>query len=37
MVAHTGYLIFGRRIEPSDDPRGQDLLAETAPQDDESA
>jgi tRNA (adenine57-N1/adenine58-N1)-methyltransferase len=31
MVAHTGFLIFGRRIEPSDDPRGVDLLAETAP------
>lgn len=35
MVAHTGYLIFGRRIEPSDDPRGRDLLAEAAPQEDD--
>jgi len=25
MVAHTGYLIFARRIEPSSDPRGVDL------------
>lgn len=36
MVAHTGYLIFGRRIEPAADGRGQDLLNETigsAPQD----
>ena len=31
MVAHTGFLIFGRRIEPSEDPRGEDLLAETSP------
>jgi len=28
MVAHTGYLIFGRRIEPSDDPRGAALAKE---------
>ena len=28
MVAHTGYLVFGRRIEPSDDPRGKDLAEE---------
>jgi tRNA (adenine57-N1/adenine58-N1)-methyltransferase len=35
MVAHTGFLIFGRRIEPSDDPRAKDLLAETAPREDE--
>lgn len=28
MVAHTGFLIFARRIEPSDDPRATDLLAE---------
>jgi tRNA (adenine57-N1/adenine58-N1)-methyltransferase len=33
MVAHTGFLIFGRRIEPSEDPRAQELLAEQAPQD----
>jgi tRNA (adenine57-N1/adenine58-N1)-methyltransferase catalytic subunit len=31
MVAHTGFLIFGRRIEPSDDLRAKDLLAEQAP------
>jgi tRNA (adenine57-N1/adenine58-N1)-methyltransferase len=31
MVAHTGFLIFGRRIEPSGDPRAQELLAEQAP------
>jgi hypothetical protein len=35
MVAHTGFLIFGRRIEPSEDPRAQELLAEQAPQDNE--
>ncbi len=28
MVAHTGFLIFGRRIEPSDDKRGRDLIEE---------
>jgi len=28
MVAHTGFLIFGRRIEPSEDPRVKELLAE---------
>ena len=28
MVAHTGYLIFGRRIEPSIDPRGKELSEE---------
>jgi len=28
MVAHTGFLIFGRRIEPSEDPRAKDLNAE---------
>lgn len=28
MVAHTGFLIFGRRIEPSNDPRAQELLDE---------
>ncbi len=30
MVAHTGFLVFGRRIEPSEDPRAQALLAEQA-------
>ncbi|HET9587820.1 MAG TPA: tRNA (adenine-N1)-methyltransferase [Anaerolineales bacterium] len=28
MVAHTGFLVFGRRIEPSEDPRGTELSAE---------
>jgi len=28
MVAHTGFLIFARRIEMADDPRAKDLLAE---------
>ena len=28
MVAHTGFLIFGRRIEPSTDPRGLELANE---------
>ena len=28
MVAHTGFLIFARRIEPSDDPRGRELSEE---------
>src|SRR6266542_57367 len=28
MVAHTGFLIFARRIEPSDDPRGKALSEE---------
>jgi tRNA (adenine57-N1/adenine58-N1)-methyltransferase len=31
MVAHTGFLIFGRRIEPSEDPRARELLAEQVP------
>lgn len=29
MVAHTGFLTFARRIEPSTDVRGRDLLTET--------
>lgn len=33
MVAHTGFLIFGRRIEPSMDPRAKELLDEQALQD----
>ena len=37
MVAHTGFLVFGRRIEPSADPRAKELLEEQAPQDDEQA
>lgn len=28
MVAHTGYLVFARRIEPSADPRAAELLTE---------
>jgi len=28
MVAHTGFLIFGRRIEPGEDPRGKELSNE---------
>ena len=28
MVAHTGFLVFARRIEPSDDPRGRVLSEE---------
>jgi tRNA (adenine57-N1/adenine58-N1)-methyltransferase len=28
MVAHTGFLLFARRIEPSDDPRGTELSNE---------
>jgi tRNA (adenine57-N1/adenine58-N1)-methyltransferase len=28
MVAHTGFLVFGRRIEPGDDPRGKELTEE---------
>lgn len=28
MVAHTGFLVFARRIEPSEDPRAQELLEE---------
>ena len=28
MVAHTGFLIFARRIEPVDDPRGRELSEE---------
>lgn len=28
MVAHTGFLIFGRRIEPGEDERIKELLEE---------
>jgi tRNA (adenine57-N1/adenine58-N1)-methyltransferase len=28
MVAHTGFLTFARRIEPAEDARVQELLAE---------
>jgi len=28
MVAHTGFLIFARRVEPTEDPRGKELAEE---------
>jgi tRNA (adenine57-N1/adenine58-N1)-methyltransferase len=28
MVAHTGFLIFARKVEPSEDPRGKELAEE---------
>jgi tRNA (adenine57-N1/adenine58-N1)-methyltransferase catalytic subunit len=28
MVAHTGFLVFARRIEPTEDPRGRELSEE---------
>ena len=28
MVAHTGFLVFARRIEPTEDPRGKELAEE---------
>ena len=28
MVAHTGFLLFARRIEPAEDPRGRELTEE---------
>lgn len=31
MVAHTGFLIFGRKIEPSEDPRAAELFQEQSP------
>jgi tRNA (adenine57-N1/adenine58-N1)-methyltransferase len=37
MVAHTGFLIFARRIEPSEDPRAAELLAEQSLTDSASA
>lgn len=33
MVAHTGYLIFARRIEPNTDPRGRELENEVSVED----
>jgi tRNA (adenine57-N1/adenine58-N1)-methyltransferase len=33
MVAHTGFLVFARRIELADDPRAAELLAEQSLQD----
>jgi tRNA (adenine57-N1/adenine58-N1)-methyltransferase catalytic subunit len=33
MVAHTGYLIFARRIEPNADPRGRELENEVSIED----
>jgi tRNA (adenine57-N1/adenine58-N1)-methyltransferase len=32
MVAHTGFLVFARRIEPTDDPRGKELIEEIGSQ-----
>jgi tRNA (adenine57-N1/adenine58-N1)-methyltransferase catalytic subunit len=32
MVAHTGFLVFARRIEPGDDPRGRELSEEVGTQ-----
>ena len=32
MVAHTGFLVFARRIEPSEDPRGKELIEEVGAQ-----
>ena len=37
MVAHTGFLIFGRRIEPSQDPRAKELNVELGMNQEESA
>jgi tRNA (adenine57-N1/adenine58-N1)-methyltransferase len=37
MVAHTGFLIFARKIEPSDDPRAAELLEEQALEDEREA
>ena len=36
MVAHTGFLLFARRIEPTEDPRGKELAEEvgTSPMED---
>ena len=28
MVAHTGFLVFARKIEPTEDPRGKELANE---------
>jgi tRNA (adenine57-N1/adenine58-N1)-methyltransferase catalytic subunit len=36
MVAHTGFLVFARRIEPSEDPRGKELIEEVGAQIDDS-
>jgi tRNA(1-methyladenosine) methyltransferase and related methyltransferases len=30
MVAHTGFLVFARKIEPTDDPRGSALATEVS-------
>ena len=32
MVAHTGFLVFARRIEPGEDPRAKELLEEAGMQ-----
>jgi len=36
MVAHTGFLVFARRIEPGDDPRGRELSEEVGTGNDEN-
>jgi tRNA (adenine57-N1/adenine58-N1)-methyltransferase len=33
MVAHTGYLVFARKIEPNTDPRGMELENEVSIED----
>ena len=35
MVAHTGFLVFARRIEPGEDPRGRELSKEVGQVNDE--
>ena len=37
MVAHTGFLVFGRRIEPSEDPRGKELSDEAGLKEEENS
>jgi tRNA (adenine57-N1/adenine58-N1)-methyltransferase len=37
MVAHTGFLTFGRRIEPADDPRAKALLAESGTREEDAS
>jgi tRNA (adenine57-N1/adenine58-N1)-methyltransferase catalytic subunit len=37
MVAHTGFLLFARRIEATEDPRGRDLLEEAGLKDQEES
>ena len=37
MVAHTGFLVFARRIEPTEDPRGKELSDEAGLKEGEGA